>query len=93
MAHTPGPWVGFSDQGKCIAIMPAMRGGDVCTFEKPPSADDARLIVAAPDLLSAAKEVMAAIEEYGGSIVPHLIDTDMNAGQRLRVAIAKAEAA
>lgn len=39
-------------------------------------------------LLAAAKEVIAALEEHGGSIVPHLLDTDMNAGQRLRDAIA-----
>lgn len=44
------------------------------------------------DLLAAAKEVLGMLEEHGGSIVPHLLDTDMNAGQRLRDAIAAAEA-
>jgi hypothetical protein len=48
---------------------------------------------AAPALLIAAKEVMAALEKFGGSIVPHLMDTDMNAGQRLRDAIEAAERA
>ena len=42
-------------------------------------------------LLAAAKEVMGMLEEHGASIVPHLLDTDMNAGQRLRDAIAAAE--
>lgn len=43
-------------------------------------------------LLASAKEVMTKLEEHGGSVVPHLLDTDMNAGQRLRDAIAAAEA-
>jgi hypothetical protein len=50
---TPGPWVGFADQGKTIAIMPAMRAGDICEFSKPPTEADARLMIAAPDLLQA----------------------------------------
>lgn len=32
-------------------------------------------------------EVMLTLEEYGGSIVPHLVDTDDNAGQKLRESI------
>ena len=52
---------------------------------------NARLIAAAPELLEAAKEVISLLEEHGGVIVPHLLDTDENAGQRLRDAIAKAE--
>lgn len=52
---------------------------------------NACLIAAAPDLYKNAKEVMAALEEHGASIVPHLLDTDDNAGQRLREAIAKAD--
>lgn len=51
--HTPGPWVQFADQGKTVAIMPAMRAGDVCAFSKPPTDDDARLMTAAPDMLEA----------------------------------------
>lgn len=35
-------------------------------------------------LEKAAGEVMRLLEQYGPSIVPHLIDTDENAGQRLR---------
>lgn len=49
--HTPGPWVEFADGGKTVAIMPAGRDGDVCIFADPvPSANDARLIAAAPDM-------------------------------------------
>ena len=44
------------------------------------------------DLLAAAEAVMADLEEYGSSIVPHLIDTDENDGQRLRDAIAAVKA-
>ena len=43
------------------------------------------------ELRKAAKEVMDSLAEYGPSIVPHLMDTDDNAGERLRQAIAKAE--
>lgn len=42
-------------------------------------------------LLKHSKKVMALLEEHGGSIVPHLIDDDENAGEFLRQAIAKAE--
>lgn len=44
-----------------------------------------------PRLLQAAEEVMADLAEYGPSIVGHLMDTDQNAGQRLRDAIAEAK--
>ena len=44
------------------------------------------------ELRKAAKEVMDSLAEHGPSIVPHLMDTDDNAGERLRQAIAKAEA-
>ena len=40
-------------------------------------------------LARAAHGVMAALEEYGPSIVPHLLDTDENDGQRLRDALAE----
>lgn len=39
------------------------------------------------NLLGSAKEVMDLLEKYGASIVPHIMDTDENAGQRLRDAI------
>ncbi len=34
-----------------------------------------------------ATRVMNALEEYGAGIVPHLMDTDENCGQKLREAI------
>lgn len=59
--HTTGPWVEFADQGNTVAIMPAMRAGDVCTFAEPfPARANARLMVAAPDLLEAAQLLEAA---------------------------------
>lgn len=39
-----------------------------------------------------ADAVMTTLKEYGPSIVPHLLDTDDNDGQRLRDAIAAARA-
>ncbi len=41
------------------------------------------------DLLKHAAEVMDTLEEYGPSIVPHLMDNDNNAGEQLRQAIAR----
>ena len=42
-------------------------------------------------LLEYSKKVMALLEKNGGSIVPHLLDTDENDGEFLRQAIAKME--
>lgn len=66
--HTPGPWVQFSDQGKCIAIMPAMREGDICTFDQPPSAADAMLMNAGPEMLKALLEFVSTFRTVPGSI-------------------------
>lgn len=66
--HTPGPWVQFADQGKCIAIMPAMREGDICTFQKPPSDADAMLMNAAPEMLEALLEFVSMFNTVPGSI-------------------------
>jgi hypothetical protein len=43
------------------------------------------------EMFEAAKEVMAHLEKHGGAGWPHLCDTDDNAGQRLREALAKIE--
>jgi hypothetical protein len=52
---------------------------------------NARLIAAAPEIYEAAKQVMDMLKKHGPSIVPHLLDSDENAGQRLRDALKKAE--
>lgn len=39
------------------------------------------------DIATKAHAVMAALEEHGASIVPHLLDTDDNAGEELRQAV------
>lgn len=76
--HTQGPWVQFADQGKCIAIMPAMREGDICTFNQSPSDADARLMTAAPMLVQALELQMAAetahlkCDECEGQEIPEL---------------------
>lgn len=51
--YTPGPWIGFTDQKKVVAIMPAGREGDICTFGQSPSDADARLMIAAPAMARA----------------------------------------
>lgn len=59
--HTVGPWIEFADQGNTVAIMPAMRTGDICSFAEPyPNRANALLIAAAPDLLEACKLLEAA---------------------------------
>lgn len=44
-------------------------------------------------LAEAADEVMKKLEQHGPSIVPHLLDTDENAGERLREVITEAKTA
>jgi hypothetical protein len=66
--NTPGPWVQFTDQGKCVAFMPAGRAGDICTFEQPPNAADAMLMAAAPDMLEALLEFVSMFHTVPGSI-------------------------
>lgn len=66
--HTPGPWVQFADQGKCIAIMPAGRDGDICTFNQSPSDADAMLINAGPEMLQALLEFVSCFSTVPGSI-------------------------
>jgi len=59
--HTKGPWIQFADRGKTVAIMPAGRDGDICTFEQAPTDADASLMTIAPRLLD-------AIEALGGEL-------------------------
>jgi hypothetical protein len=61
--HTPGPWVGLSDDGALVAIMPAAREGDICSFMVSPNDADGRLIVASPDMLAALRNVNKLISE------------------------------
>lgn len=54
LAATPGPWTGFVDKGRLVAIMPSGRPGDICTFADPPSdADAAFMLAATPDAILA----------------------------------------
>jgi hypothetical protein len=96
--HTPGPWVQFADQGKCVAIMPAGRDGDICTFKQSPTDDDARLMTAAPELVKALEELQSAETTYR---MCHGLDGDghintgrawdklRQAGQRARAALSQ----
>jgi hypothetical protein len=55
--HTPGPWVQFVSDGKCVAIMAAMRAGDICSFSQPPTDADARLIASAPIMVRVLEKI------------------------------------
>lgn len=48
-----------------------------------------KLVAAAPEIAHWANEVMQLLEKHGPGIVPHLMDTDDNAGQFLRDALKK----
>lgn len=100
--HTPGPWLlmdrtiytlSNTDSGVInrwtARVMPGFAAANK-TFSQELDAN-ARLMSAAPELLEFSKKVMATLKEFGPAIVPHLLDTDENDGQRLRNAIAKAE--
>lgn len=89
--HTPGPWEATNEIGAIgqVVAMGAVVDGPSWFVNAPgrpvPDSEvphNARLIAAAPDLLKAAKEVMAAVpntdEEYAASL-------------SLQAAIAKAE--
>lgn len=85
MSSTPGPWVQFADGNDTVAIMPAMREGDICLFAAPyPKREDARLMAAAPDLLREAKRIVSILRHPKRSV--SVLDCE-----RLEAAIAKAE--
>lgn len=94
--HTSKGW--WADIGKEHTVIRGPGSDSICAmkrntgdrFEDEQDAN-AHMIAASVDLYEAAKEVMEDLERFGASIVPHLLDTDMNSGQRLRNAIAKAE--
>lgn len=50
-------------------------------------AEHSEMYGVAKELAEAAASVMQHLERHGPSIVPHLMDTDENAGQRLRAAL------
>lgn len=94
---TKGPWVEFSDEGRTVAILPAMRDGEVCNFRTPyPSRANARLIAASPDLLEACRlfdeAARDAVRELNAAGLP-CPSTIALAAEQARHAIAKATGA
>lgn len=97
--HTPGPWIIFADQGSAVAVLPAMRPGEVCSFEGsglPNKEANARLIAAAPDLYEAARALVEAedallAELRAAGEMPDLTEKPWSLVDALRTAIAKAE--
>ncbi len=60
-----GPWIKFSDKGKTVAILPAGRLGEICRFERgADNEDNANLIIAAPRMLEAPKEISGGKGPY-----------------------------
>lgn len=94
--HTPGPWEARRTSGNGeVATIYGLRGGYVTIFGKREYVGkteddlyeereaDLRIVLAAPDLLAACKQVLDASEDNGD-----MEDIDWNA---LRSAIARAE--
>lgn len=96
-AHTPGPWV----------IYPETDGTEICAVDRAPGLPirqriahpiigknwiaNARLVAAAPELLEALRDVLAA--ERAGSRTPDTISGAEKQLDRIKEAVAKAEAA
>lgn len=100
-AHTPGPWViaGRAPHDNSIEIKTInpsenKRQFIAAVYPKPHYDDtqeaDARLIVAAPDLLEAAKETLAQLNFHRGNVTGILVAM-ANVEKQLEAAIAKAE--
>jgi len=91
MAHTPGPWqydtqgLVFSSQGRITRAF--FRGG----YQE---IEDARLIAAAPDLLDACQEIMAAHTSWKEALAAEDEEAAMQAAviayHKLEHAVAKA---
>jgi len=96
--HTPLPWHkdihGHIGDSKGTNIASTWTTPDENNPNGRPYKANAAFIVTACNahykLLNAAKQVMEILGQYGASAVPHLMDTDDNAGQALRDAIAEA---
>lgn len=84
--HTPGPWVQFADQGKCIAIMPAGREGDICIFAQSPSDSDARLMTLAPALVKALRNLEEANDKLAALRSQEMYLAMLDAGQEFALA-------
>jgi hypothetical protein len=62
--HTPGPWEFLPpEDGNCGAI--TAKTGWICDFAEEPSDANAALMVAAPELLEALKDLRTAIKSRG----------------------------
>jgi len=91
--HTPGPWIS-NDLG-----LQNVKGDGIAAYAADcwPNDDDARLIAAAPDLLSAARFALNYLEDHANETSEGDYDAEYAAScdaavVRLRAAIAKAEA-
>ena len=77
--HTPGPWVTGEYNEK--SYIEAVDGGMVvivgCIYQNPKREANARLIVAAPDLLAACEAIMDAFVHVEGDIKGNKARTDI----------------
>ena len=85
------PEVYFHPNFKYLAINEMNRYSQNIAYQNHLYAKFVRLKAANAELVEHAGKVMELLKEHGPSIVPHLMDTDDNAGQYLRDALAKAK--
>ena len=83
-------------EAKCRALSPSGGTcacswdgpGDLCMCHSPKLKAATDRLARFEALADGAREVMRLLTVYGSSVVPHLLDSDDNAGQRLRVQLA-----
>ena len=91
MEHTKRPWIRYVDEGRTVAILPAGRPGDICKITTQNTDEEseanAHLIVTAPELLEAGRQVLEAVgDSIDASSIPATAVL-----YALQLAIAKAE--
>jgi hypothetical protein len=69
--HTPGPWTIHTD-GLGITFIAAPEGSVAELHGAPEKVANARLIAAAPELLSVAKTLLLYVETYGGEVTKNI---------------------
>lgn len=93
MAHTPGPWwVEVSDDSERREVYDGFGHTATVYGEPATAADNARLIAAAPELLSCCRELLAIVEdEYANDRYPEELKSWKRTISDTAKAIAKAE--
>jgi len=98
-AATEGPWyISNRPKDKAVLIKGGEYGHKIARMYLRSNQHNNTKFIAAFDpehvakteaVVEAAKEVWSLIDEHGANILPHLFDTDENAGQKLRDSFAE----